>query len=325
MRKEEKVFIKRVTVAVSASIMALLGVIAYNHYKKYHHIDRGRPVAKVNGVKVYEKDLEVFLPFFSDKMDKKDLKIKDLSEEYLNAVVIETYINKIIMKLAKKSKITLDNEIKFFTQKHYERLVREKFLNKKILDNITEDDVVKRYQELLEMVKNREERKISHIVVETDREAEKIRNTIMRFNNFESMAKQKSLDRESAANGGSLGYVIKENIDIPEFAEIAFLLKVGELSKPIETKNGWHIIRVDDIRNMKTKTYEESKAEILEQIRQEKFYEFIDDIAHKPKIDFIRKFKKNNDDDKKNNEDRGVEENADGEDKLRLDNGDDKI
>ncbi|MDR1425872.1 MAG: peptidyl-prolyl cis-trans isomerase [Rickettsiales bacterium] len=290
MRKEEKQFLLRMVVGITTVATLLTSFLVCNHYVKYHRVNLGKSIAKINGVVIYERDLEEFLfppSKFADAPGATRLKPGDMNRKALEALVREIYANKIVYRAAKKYGMTVDNDIKFLTEKYREQLVREKFINEKIINNIREEDLKERYQQLVDMMKDKEERKISHIVVATEEEADRIKNMIQRFNNFESTADKKSLDRESAVNGGSLGYVLKENIIIPEFAEIAFLLKTGELSRPIETKNGWHVIRVDDIRNIKIKTYEESRNDILEQMRQERFEEFIESFNRGPKTEFF--------------------------------------
>ncbi|MDR2777943.1 MAG: peptidylprolyl isomerase [Rickettsiales bacterium] len=289
MRKGEKIFIKKAIAAAIMLIMVLVTLFASLHYRKYHWVDRGDLIAEVSGVKIYRKDVEIFMSSIAEKPQIVDLKIETMGSKILEAVLVEIYLNRMIYKLAQKKHLTTYRDVKFSVQEYREKLVRDKFLNEKIFAEISEKDLLERYHQLAEAVEGMEERKISHIVVKTEEEAERIRNMIIRFNNFEIMAEQKSIDAESASDGGSLGYVIKERIDIPEFAEVAFLLKIGEISRPIETKNGWHIVRVDDVRNVKIKTYEESKNEILEQLKQEKFDSLVDKIVHRPKIKiFVR-------------------------------------
>jgi parvulin-like peptidyl-prolyl isomerase len=294
VRKDEKIFIKKMVALATMVLLTLSSGAIVLHYRKYHWIDRGILVAKVNGIKIYRKDLEAFLSHISEKPEVVGLTIEKLDSQILEAIVMEIYLNKMIYGLAEKNRTAMDNNIRFSAREYYEKLVREKFLNERLFAQICEKDLVERYHQLAAAVENMEERKISHIVVRSENEAERIKNVIHRFNNFESMAKQKSIDRESADEGGSLGYVIKERIDIPELAEVAFLLKVGEISRPIETKNGWHIVRVDDVRNVKIKTYEESKEELLEQLKQEKFDTMVYDVMHKPKIKIFATFGKNN-------------------------------
>jgi parvulin-like peptidyl-prolyl isomerase len=295
VRKDERLLILRLTVSAVMLVLSISLVMVYNHYRKYHRVDLGRPVAKVNGVKIYQRDLEEFI-YFPESFGEVGLepKTEEKDDGILKTAALEAYVARTIYKMAKKHGVAIDNNVKFLTKKYHEGLTREKFLTESVVGPIKEEDLRERYQQLVNMLKDREERRISHLVVATEEEANRIKNMILRLNNFEAMAEKKSLDKESAANGGSLGYVLKENISIPEFAEVAFLLRIGELSRPIETKNGWHLVRVDDIRNIKIKTYEESKDDILEQIKQERLEEFIDGFAHRPKIELFPKIKAKN-------------------------------
>ncbi|MDR3079069.1 MAG: peptidylprolyl isomerase [Rickettsiales bacterium] len=268
-------------------IVALFTItLVCDHQRRYHRVGRGKLVARVNGIRIYERDLEEFKDLARDSYGPEPGQ-GEMDERTLRAAVLEAYVDRVIYRVAEKYGIAAEEEIKFLTRRYQERLVREKFLSRNIVGSIGEEDLKARYQQLVDMFSDGEERKVSHIVVATEEEADRIRNLILRFNNFETIAEKKSLDRESAANGGSLGYVLKDSLAIPEFAEVAFLLKVGELSRPVRTKNGWHIIRVDDARKIKVKTYEESRNDIFEQLKQEKLEEFVDSFAHQPNIELL--------------------------------------
>ena len=82
---------------------------------------------------------------------------------------------------------------------------------------------------------------------------------LKRNDNFEYQAEKHSLDKASAFNGGSLGYLMKNEIELKDFANIAFILKKGEISKPLKTEHGWHIIKVEDIRKTELKSFNEVK------------------------------------------------------------------
>ncbi len=87
----------------------------------------------------------------------------------------------------------------------------------------------------------------SHILVKTDLEAGSLLFDIKRgIITFEDAARQKSLC-PSGKRGGSLGWFGKGQM-VKEFEDVAFTLKKGELSKPIKTQFGWHIIRCDDLK-----------------------------------------------------------------------------
>lgn len=292
MRKDEKKLIKKIVIVVSIALIVVISLFCYLHYKRYHFINKDRLIAKVNNTKVYEKDIETRLSAIMSYYNLDDLKIDDLSDEEIKATLLEVYLDNKINKLAKKIKINRDNDIKFLAREYYERLIREKYLQEKIFNNITEEEVRKRYDDLVDNLNDKEERKISHIVVETEDEANRIRNMILaRRNSFENLAEKKSLDKESAKNGGCIGYVLKEEIAIQEFAEIAFMLKVGEMSRPVKTSEGWHIIKVEDSRKIMIKPYEEAREEILEKIITERFHEFMEKITKNPKIELFIKIR----------------------------------
>lgn len=288
MKKDELIFLKKVIILLIFVLLFIISIGCFLHYKKYHYIYKGRVIARVGNNKIYEKELYSRLSFLAKQYNNENLKIDDLDEDTIKALLVEIYANRKIYKLAKKNKNTINSyDLKFLAKEYYERLIREKFLNDNLFNNITEYEIQKKYDELVKMVEGKEERKISHIVLKTEEEAIRIKNIILMRNNFEKMAEQKSLDTKSAVNGGCIGYIIKEEIAISEFAEIAFLLKQGEMSRPIETENGWHIIRVDDIRKIKIKSYDDVREEILEKIKQDKFDNFIEGTIGNPNIDIF--------------------------------------
>ncbi len=86
--------------------------------------------------------------------------------------------------------------------------------------------------------------KASHLLVETKEEAEKIRQEIVDGKDFAEAA-AKASKCPSGANGGDLGYFGKGQM-VPEFEKVSFELPVGEVSQPIQTQFGWHLIIVTD-------------------------------------------------------------------------------
>lgn len=288
MRKDEKKILKLSIFAFLCFEFVLFCLFAYMHYKKYHYLDNGDVIASINKVNIHSMDIEARLNSFFD--GNRDLSLNDLDKDVFIAMMLEKYSDKIIVDLAKKKGMFNNNYYKFITKEYFERLVRDEYLEKYVFGKITEQDVEKRYEYLVSLIENKEERKISHILVDTEDEAKRIRNSILRFNNFEKMAKQRSKDKFSAINDGCLGYLMKEEITIKEFADVAFLLKIAELSKPIKTSEGWHIIKIDDIRNIKIKSFEESRDEIYEELKHKEFENFVNSIVDKKDIENIKIF-----------------------------------
>lgn len=115
-------------------------------------------------------------------------------------------------------------------------------------------------------------RQARHILVETKAEADAIRARLT-LDNFAAEAKANSIDEGSAQQGGDLGLLQKGRF-IPEFEKVAFALANGEISQPVKTQYGWHIITVA-LTPKKTTSFAEARAGIissqLNQKRQEEW------------------------------------------------------
>lgn len=273
MRKSEK---KTLILSLTISIIIIFVIefyIIYFFYRKYYFYDKGNLIAKVGNVKIYDNDIKDRLDYLS-KIKDEDITLKNIDGEILKAVLYEVYIDKILEKEFYNKKFN-KNEVDILVNNYKRNLIRENYFKLYILNNIKDSDLENKYENLIKDVKDREERKISHIVVETEEEAERILKSLKRNNNFEYLANKYSIDKISAINGGSLGYLMKGEIDLEDFANIAFVLKKGEISKPIKTKYGWHIIKIDDIRKTEIKEFNDVKDTVKSLLEEDLINDFI--------------------------------------------------
>src|SRR6478752_5529265 len=107
----------------------------------------------------------------------------------------------------------------------------------------------------------------SHNLVKDEKTANEVEAKIKKGEDFASLAKEYSTDQQSAANGGDLGY-FGEGQMVKEFEEAAYKLKKGEVSKPIKTEYGYHIIKLVDKK--KVESFEKKKPELEQQIKRSK-------------------------------------------------------
>ena len=117
------------------------------------------------------------------------------------------------------------------------------------------------YDEAVKSMGNEQEVRARHILVPSEDEAKAILAEVKKGTDFAELAKQKSKDPGAAAEGGDLGYFGKAQM-VPEFAEVAFKLNKGEVSDPVKTQFGWHIIKVEDKRNKPVPSFENVKDQI---------------------------------------------------------------
>ena len=142
----------------------------------------------------------------------------------------------------------------------HNRLLMESLLQGVGRAAVSEEAERKVYDEAVKQMTNEQEVRARHILVPTEDEAKAILAELKKGADFATLAKEKSKD-PGAAEGGDLGYFTKEQM-VPEFAEVAFKLDKGQISDPVKTQFGWHIIQVEDKRTKPTPTFEQVKAQI---------------------------------------------------------------
>ena len=108
-----------------------------------------------------------------------------------------------------------------------------------------------------------------HILVETEETAKEVRTRLENGEDFAAVAQELSIDPGSASKGGDLGWTSPGSL-VVEFETAANLLNIGEISQPVQTQNGWHIIQLlgKEVRPLDQYT--------LEQLRLTKFQEWLD-------------------------------------------------
>jgi hypothetical protein len=146
----------------------------------------------------------------------------------------------------------------------------------------SEADAKKYYEDNPDQFKVAAGRTASHILVESEAEANSIRAEVTP-ENFAELARENSTDEGSAKQGGSLGPIQKGQL-VPEFEKVAFALEDGEISDPVKTQFGWHIITVQ-ITPASTTSFAEAKSQIissqLAQRRQDEFTTWSEDVLKK--------------------------------------------
>jgi foldase protein PrsA len=144
-------------------------------------------------------------------------------------------------------------------------------IRKKLTGGVTLTPVEVRsyYDSHREVYTTPQTRVVSHILVKNKALADKLHGQLEKGADFAALAKKYSLDPGSKANGGEL--TITRGQTVPEFDKTAFELRTGQLSKPVHTQYGWHIILADKAATPhKSQPFSQVKAGIEQQLRQQK-------------------------------------------------------
>jgi len=144
-------------------------------------------------------------------------------------------------------------------------------------------EVTARYNALVKDAGGKEYH-LHHILVDNEQQAKDLIAKIKAGASFEDLAKQFSKDPGSGKNGGDLDWSDPKAY-VPEFAEAATHLQKGQMTgTPVHTQFGWHIIRLDDVRNTTPPPLEQVRPQIVQQIQQEKLQAFEEGLRKNAKI-----------------------------------------
>jgi peptidyl-prolyl cis-trans isomerase C len=209
---------------------------------------------------------------------------RPVTPEVMAQIKEELIAREIFMQEAKKRGLDATDDYK-----NQLELARQSILIRTLLADVqkksavTDAEVQAEYDKFVKENAGKEFR-ARHILVETEDQAKALIAQINKGGKFEDLAKKNSKDTGSGANGGDLDWANPAGF-VPEFSGAMTKLGKGQMTDaPVKSQFGWHIIRVDDIRDTQLPKLEEVKAQITQQLQQQKLAKFQEDLRAKAKI-----------------------------------------
>jgi len=256
-------FTMRFTHAVS--LMALLAFSAPALADEY-------VIMKVNGQDISSSDVQrMWQGLFPEGQAPAFDTIKpDMRERLLRGAMAE----KILYGEAIKQGVDKSEKVQRELADVKNKLVVRTFLDTKTADMITEADLKREYDTMAAASKDEKEVHARHILLATEVDAKEAKKKLDAGKSFEDVTKDFSKDAGSAKNGGDLGYFTKDKME-PAFANAAFAMKKGEVSGPVKSSFGYHIIKVEDSRKMAIPTFAEMKDQLRGKLQERKLNDYI--------------------------------------------------
>ena len=244
-----------------AAILALLILTTGPLYAQ----DKDPLVAKVNGVEVHQSDLTVA----EDEAGQIPPMSPEAKQDYLVQFVADMIL---VSKAAQDKKLGDSADFKRKLEFARKKLLMEGLLQSVGKEAVTDAAMHQVYDEAVKQIAEEKEVHARHILFRAPagddkaaKEAEdKVKAVIVRLKKGEDFAKvaaEVTEDPSGKANGGDLGYFTKEQM-VPEFSDAAFKLETGQISEPVKTQFGWHVIKVEDKRTKQAPKFEDVKAQI---------------------------------------------------------------
>ena len=241
-------------------------------------------IAKINGEPIRKVDLDKIEKSIPPEALKK---AKEENKDKLFSSLRDQAIDfKLLSEAAKKANLDKDPEVVTTLNQLKEQVLLQAYIGKQLNPLVNDAALKTAYAEFLkEFPKDETEVKIRHIMFNDEASALKTVDALKGGTDFQKLAREQSIDKSTASQGGDLGYIRAGQVD-KAFADAAFALKAGEFSKtPVKSAMGWHVLKLDDRRKLKAPTFEEIKDQLGSLVFQKQMKKLIEQLRDKASIE----------------------------------------
>lgn len=235
-------------------------------------------VAKVNGMAITERELALATEDLGERLAqlpedrKRDEVINYLADLKLGA------------KAATDAKIADGPEFAARLAYNRDKVLLDEYLSREAKKAATPEAARKLFDDTVKSLPPEEEINARHILVEEEAQAKTVVERVKKGEDFAKIAAEISKDPGSGKEGGSLGWFSKERM-VPEFAEAAFKLQKGEVSEPVKSQFGWHVIKLEDRRNKPSPDFAAVKPQIDQYLERKAQQDIVVALRDKVKIE----------------------------------------
>ena len=238
-----------------------------------------KAVASVNGYEIKTSEVRMA---FDDVIGQLPNMPAKLRFPFVVEFLIERHL---LAQVAAKEGIGESEDYKRRLAAYQAKALRDSYLAQKISPAVTEEEIKAAYDKESAKVKQTERVRARHILVASEKEATDIEEKLKAGSKFEDLAKQYSLDG-SKDYGGDLGYFTAPEM-VKAFSDAAFQLKVGEISPPVKTDYGWHLIRMDDRKMGAAQPYDQVKGAIRKVLVRDKVQSLLAGLQGTAKVEIL--------------------------------------
>ena len=265
-----KCFMNKTTLTSAAAVL-VLALAGLNAQAQNLAIVNGKPVPKTR------------LTALAAQLERSGKQVGPEMEQQLREEVIA---REIFMQEAQKRGMEANEEFKIQMELAKQSLlIRELFNDFQKNAVVTDAEAKAEFDRYMASVGDGKEYRARHILVEKEDQAKAIIASLKKGGKFEEIAKKQSKDPGSGANGGDLEWATPQTF-VKEFSDAMVALKKGQVTEaPVKSQFGFHIIRLDDIREVPQPKFDEVKPQIVQQLQQNKLVDYQKTLRDKAKIE----------------------------------------
>jgi peptidyl-prolyl cis-trans isomerase C len=240
---------------------------------------QAKVLAKVNGVEITDDDVQIALDDIGAGLPRQ------LEGKAREAYVLDFLIDEqLVVQKAQADKLGETPEFAKKLAYLRDKALMEALLGRVAKEAVTNEAVKKTYDEAAKNQKPETEIHARHILVPTEDEAKAALKRVKAGEDFSKVATE--LSKDPGSKGGDLGWFTKDRM-VPEFAEAAFKLEPGQISEPVKTQFGWHVIKVDEKRPKAFPPLDQVREQVARYVAQKAQSELISKLRETAKIEQI--------------------------------------
>ena len=234
-------------------------------------------LATVDGMEITDDDVQVALEDLGPTLPQQ------IEGPQREAYVLDYLIDlRLVARKAAAEKMGESADVARRLAYYRDKVMMETLLGKVAKDGATDAAMKQVYDDAASKQTSEEEISARHILVPTEDEAKAALKRVKGGENFAKVADEVSKDPGS--KGGDLGWFTKDRM-VPEFGEAAYKLKKGEISEPVKSQFGWHVIKLEDKRVKPFPSFEEVKTQVAQYVAQKSQSELIMKLREGAKIE----------------------------------------
>lgn len=236
-------------------------------------------IAKVNGSPITYADVAL-----ADEEMGSSLQgvAERMRFQYLLSALID---RKVVAETARKKHVADDPGAKRRIEYAQEKALRDFYWLQLMQDRITDKAIEAYYRKNIADAPAEKEAHAEHILVPSKEDAQKAEAELKNGKSFNDVAREFSKG-PSAENGGDLGWFKKGDV-VPAFGDAVFKMKPGEVSDPVQTRFGWHVIKLLEMRDVKKPTLEEARQDVIRGLAQEEGQKLMKEMRAEADIEIV--------------------------------------
>jgi peptidyl-prolyl cis-trans isomerase C len=234
-------------------------------------------LARVNGAEITDDDVKIALEDIGQSLPQQ------IEGPARQAYILDYLIDaKLVAQKAEADKMGQSPEFAKKVAYYRDKVLMEDLLGKVAKDAASDAAIQKTYDDVAKQQKPEEEVRARHILVESEPDAQAALKRVKAGEDFAKVANEMSKDPGS--KGGELGWFTKERM-VPEFAEAAFKMQPGQISDPVKSQFGWHVIQVEERRQKQFPPLDQVRDQVTRYVVQKSQSELILKLREDAKVE----------------------------------------